>query len=655
MSAQGHRKQVLLFILAVLLPSLVLTAFTWRMIRQEQELAGKRLADERNRAARELGQLLLARLERIKLQEAAAVVEGRSALSGSDYRNPEVVLVGLVESSQLLLPWESDHKSVESRWLLDIPAFAQALSRAEHEEFARGDLSQAADLYRRCMARTRNPVRRGYTQLSLARTLLKLGRTAEAVEQYQNILTLPPSVKDEYGVPLSLYAGRSLIERRIGHADVLDLVRTELQRKEWMSPAASYLLRDLVDTIAGGAPEESVRSGATARREDVFERIAMLEQVLSLQRDFPGLGLAGAQDNHEREAGTKWIAYGSAPWLLSRAPAEDGSGDLLLVVEAQAVLTSLRSDGAFTEAIPGRISLIAGDNIDGSVPGPRFRNLRVDFVDAPQTPAGGWATMRSFYLLALLLVLGVTSFGAHLLWRDVRREVQTAEMRSQFVSSVSHELKTPLTAIRMFAETLSLGRSRSPESHKEYLDTIVNESERLTRLLNNVLDFSKIETGRMAYRLKTTDLTEVIHAAARTMQYPLSQQGFNLNLEIEEGMPAARADRDALEQAVLNLLSNAMKYSGDSRDIDLRLAAKNGQAVIQVTDRGLGIDSGEQERIFEKFYRVRSLENDRITGSGLGLALVDHVIKAHGGQIRVESAPGKGSTFSIYLPLENGT
>jgi len=655
MSAQGHRKQVLLFILSVLLPSLVLTAFTWRMIRQEQELAGKRLADKHSRAARELGQLLLARLEGIKLQEAKAIADGTRPLPSRDYRNPEVLLVGLVDSGRLLMPWEADYRGRELSRLPDSPSLALVVVQAEHEEFARGDLLQAAGLYRQCMERTRNPVQRGHAELSLARTLLKLGRTTEAVERYKNILTLPPSIADEYGIPLSLYAGRSLIERRIGHADVLDLARTELQRKEWMSPAASYLLRDLVDAIAGDAPEESVRSRATAHREDILERIKMLERILSLQRDFPGLGLARAQDNHEREAGTKWIAYGSAPWLLSRAPAEDGTGDLLLVVEAQAALTSLGSDGAFSEAIPGRIRLSAGEAGEGFILGARFRNLRVDFVDEQQTPAVGWVTMRSFYLLALLLVLGVTSFGAYLLWRDVRREVQTAEMRSQFVSSVSHELKTPLTAIRMFAETLSLGRSRSPESQKEYLDTIVNESERLTRLLNNVLDFSKIEAGRMAYRLKPIYLSEVIHAAARTMQYPLSQQGFNLNLEIEEGVPAVKADRDALEQVILNLLSNAMKYSGDSRDIHLRLAVKNGQAVIQVTDRGSGIDPAEQKRIFEKFYRVRSSENDRITGSGLGLALVDHVIKAHGGRIGVESTPGKGSTFSIYLPLENGT
>jgi len=255
-------------------------------------------------------------------------------------------------------------------------------------------------------------------------------------------------------------------------------------------------------------------------------------------------------------------------------------------------------------------------------------------------------------LLALLLVLSATLFGAYLLWRDVRREVQMAEMRSQFVSSVSHELKTPLTAIRMFAETLRLGRSKDLETQKEYLDTIVNESERLTRLLNNVLDFSKIEQGKRIYRPETASLSEIIQTAARAMEYPLSQQGFKLHVQADEGLPEVRVDRDAIEQAILNLLHNAMKYSGESRDIELRLQRKDGHALIQVVDRGVGIDPREKERIFEKFYRIPSEENKRLPGTGLGLTLVSHIAKAHGGHIEVESAPGRGSTFSIYLPLE---
>jgi signal transduction histidine kinase len=227
-------------------------------------------------------------------------------------------------------------------------------------------------------------------------------------------------------------------------------------------------------------------------------------------------------------------------------------------------------------------------------------------------------------------------------------------MRSQFVSSVSHELKTPLTAIRMFAETLRLGRLQNQQTREEYLDTIVNESQRLTRLLNNVLDFSKIEKGKKIYRPQPASLPEVIKAAARAMDYPLSQQGFKLNVEIEEGLPPASLDRDALEQALLNLLHNAMKYSDDSRKIDLRLRRHGNHALIQVIDRGVGIAPQEQKKIFAKFYRVPSQENERLPGTGLGLSLVHHIVTAHGGRVEVESAPGKGSTFSISLPLEKG-
>jgi signal transduction histidine kinase len=183
------------------------------------------------------------------------------------------------------------------------------------------------------------------------------------------------------------------------------------------------------------------------------------------------------------------------------------------------------------------------------------------------------------------------------------------------------------------------------------VDTIVNESERLTRLLNNVLDFSRIEHGQKSYRLEPTQLSEVVTAAAKTMQYPLAEQGFDLHMDIDERVPPVEADRDALKQAILNLLTNAMKYSAHSRGIQLRLFPENGNALIQVTDRGIGISAREQSRIFEKFYRAPIRENQSISGTGLGLALVAHIVQGHGGTIQVESSPGAGSTFSIRLPL----
>jgi signal transduction histidine kinase len=247
----------------------------------------------------------------------------------------------------------------------------------------------------------------------------------------------------------------------------------------------------------------------------------------------------------------------------------------------------------------------------------------------------------------------VALFGTYLLLHGVRRELRLAELRTQFVSSVSHELKTPLTAIRMFAESLRMGRPADPVAKAEYLDTIINESERLTRLLNNVLDFSKLERGTTQYQRTSVPLQDVLAAAARAVQYPLAQQGFELKTEIDESVQTVQADADAMHQAVLNLLSNAMKFSGSSRAIQMNLRAEKGDAVIEVRDSGVGIPVKEQRRIFEKFYRVSSPLVQQIPGTGLGLTLVEHVAAAHGGRVEVESAPGQGSTFRLRVPLES--
>lgn len=179
----------------------------------------------------------------------------------------------------------------------------------------------------------------------------------------------------------------------------------------------------------------------------------------------------------------------------------------------------------------------------------------------------------------------------------------------------------------------------------------MNESERLSRLVDNVLDFSKIEQGKKIYRMQPASLADVVRSAVRAMQYPLAQQGFTLNVSIDENVRALPADADAMEQAILNLLSNAMKYSGSARQIDLCLKSAGGEAIIDVTDRGIGIDPREQPRIFEKFYRSGSADRHRIAGTGLGLTVVEHVVHAHGGRVEVRSLTGQGSTFSIRIPV----
>jgi signal transduction histidine kinase len=295
---------------------------------------------------------------------------------------------------------------------------------------------------------------------------------------------------------------------------------------------------------------------------------------------------------------------------------------------------------------------VAGTPPLGNSLGEAFPGIYVEWSGKRAPDSVHEGLLFGIWMAALALVLGIAVFGGYLLLRDVNRDVRIAEVRSQFVASVSHELKTPLTAIRMFAETLAMGRSRDERTKSEYLETIVNESERLARLVDNVLDFSKIEQGKKIYCLRPTRLEDVAGSAVRALQFPLSQQGFHLHVAVEEEIPELQADADAIQQAILNLLTNAMKYSGDSREIDLRVVARNGDAVIEVVDHGLGLAPDEQKHVFDKFYRAPSHESRLIAGTGLGLTLVAHIATAHGGRVEVESTPGAGSTFCMFLPIK---
>ena len=340
--------------------------------------------------------------------------------------------------------------------------------------------------------------------------------------------------------------------------------------------------------------------------------------------------------------GSAWVSYGKEPWLVTMTSPQLPLPALVIAVSS-------------TMVVPPGVKLLSRPAVGVAFVdalGDGFPGLHVEWMDSrfPATvrqqgfPVGIW-------IAALALVLGIAAFGGYLLLRDVDRDIRMNEVRAQFVAGVSHELKTPLTAIRMFAETLAMGRSRDERTKSEYLETIVNESERLARLVDNVLDFSKIEQGKKIYRLRPVRLEDVASSAARAMQFPLAQQGFDLHLSFPEEMPELQADPDAIQQAILNLLTNAMKYSGDARRIDVRLTARNGDAVIEVADQGLGMAPEEQKHVFEKFYRAPSHESRLIAGTGLGLTLVAHIAEAHGGRVEVESAPGAGSRFSILIPI----
>jgi len=255
----------------------------------------------------------------------------------------------------------------------------------------------------------------------------------------------------------------------------------------------------------------------------------------------------------------------------------------------------------------------------------------------------------SYIVLGSLSVLLIA--GLFFTYRSVTKAMELAKLKSDIVSNVSHELRTPLALIRLYAETLELGRIPDDKKKMEYYRIVRKESERLTALINNILDFSRIEAGRKEYEFRETDLPSLVQETMDSYRYQIEQNGFKYEEHICDDLPPVKVDREAIARSLLNLVNNAIKYSSSEKFLAVNLYRENGSVKLDVVDHGIGIPRGEQQKIFDKFYRVCDPMNHESKGSGLGLALVQHIVKAHGGEISVESTPGKGSKFTVTLPL----
>jgi signal transduction histidine kinase len=253
-------------------------------------------------------------------------------------------------------------------------------------------------------------------------------------------------------------------------------------------------------------------------------------------------------------------------------------------------------------------------------------------------------------LLIALLVLAI-GIGGWLIVLDLNRQLTLARQKTDFVSNVSHELKTPLTSIRMFSELLAEGRVTDPEKQRSYFNIITAETARLTRLINNVLDFSRPE--RKKYNFAPCDLAGVVQETVASYRPHLEAGGFKLDCDLPESPVCVNGDRDALAQIVVNLLSNAEKYSAGRKEVRVEIRQQS-QPVrhveVRVLDRGLGVPAGSEERIFEQFYRAHDSLSSGIQGSGLGLTLARQIARAHGGDIASEPRKGGGSVFILRLP-----
>jgi two-component system, OmpR family, phosphate regulon sensor histidine kinase PhoR len=263
----------------------------------------------------------------------------------------------------------------------------------------------------------------------------------------------------------------------------------------------------------------------------------------------------------------------------------------------------------------------------------------------------GEAKVNLLMGILVIALAGAAVTGVILVWVFVHREANLSRLQSDFVSKVSHELRTPLTSIRLFSETLALRRGDAAAEEK-CIEGLAKESARLQELIDRLLDWGRMESGRREFVFRITDVQAILSAALAAFDHIRERRRIEIELELPPENVSVEADRAAVADALFNLLTNAYKYGGDPPRIRLSVELQPADVRITVRDNGSGIPPAEHKRIFQKFYRVDDRLSREREGSGLGLAIVKHVMKAHDGHVRLESAPGKGSAFTLVLPRE---
>lgn len=256
---------------------------------------------------------------------------------------------------------------------------------------------------------------------------------------------------------------------------------------------------------------------------------------------------------------------------------------------------------------------------------------------------------NNMYFLGFALM--VVLIGAFVVIRNIRITLKMAQLKSDFVSNVSHEIRTPLALIRMYAETLMLNRLPNEDKKKHYYEVIHHESGRLTYLVNNILDFSRIEANKKTYQFDKKELNQLVNTIYEGYAHFFRENNFQTNLNLWEESILISVDGQAFEEALSNLIENAIKYSGERKQIEIRTYTEGNYAYCAVKDYGIGISKHAQQNIFEKFYRVEGALTQKTKGTGLGLSLVKHIMDAHQGEVIVHSKPGEGSTFILKFPF----
>lgn len=686
----------LLFLATILLPGVVLGAFGMRALQADKYRLEQLMRREQEEALGAIRNGFAGRTRTIEdtLERLAA----RPEIASGQWDESRRILLGQVKFGNLsgriiMLRPSGEFFYVAEGFIVppDVPGKTDAPPKKEFQEAERLEFvlkrpGEAARAYAAIARGTAEPELRLLALNALGRCQLRERNYGQAIEAYRELVRSTPEVLTPDTAVLPLMAGLQLglAFEKLGKGpqavpELAALYREFLERRWIVSTELLRFYASEYETAIEGLCARNNADPACAAYRDVKRgKERRLREIAELEAVRQALLPALASWQPSESSEDRKIVWLQAPASLavvvrSRLAAPDRAtpGAVLLasVLGEKTLLDLLRgasktgfSIGGYVRARverrDGKVLLGAGSRPprDASLEerlGEGLPDWKLTLFHDPADNIGQSLSLRRHLYLFLIGVLICLLFlGGFLIVRAVNQEMEVVRMKSDFVSLVSHEFKSPIASMRTLVERLQAGSVQDPVRRQLYFDVVGGELQRLTRLVNNVLDFSKIESGRKEYFFAETDLAGLAKDLLLTFEPLASQRGLRIETEVAPSLPLVRVDRDSISQAILNLLDNAMKYSEKGTMIRVSLE-RNGTAVlVKVSDQGRGIPGEDIPRIFLPSYRSSDPGNREVPGAGLGLSVVQHVMDSHGGKVTVESIIGKGTTFTLAIPMK---
>lgn len=694
-----HRRVIIIFLLAIFIPSLVAAYLSLSTFPKRRE-AVRKLFESNLWIS---GESALNTIEGILLNHEQAALKPENyfhlirskkttskELIRSAYSEDSTGHIFLLDADfNLIFPEIADENESVTQWEKEIAntQFAQLFKRAEYLEFLQKNYILAADLYKKCTQHTSSDQYRAIALEGLGRCFFLSNKYDEANKVFYEVSSNYGQLLNNAGQPFGIVAAFQLSEiarvkkeEENSLAILLDLYK-QIRDGTWSvsQPSYDFYIAE-IETILNSSVKDAKFPEIQKPYLEIQKQPSLYKQLL-IFRDFleqnvvPGIKerlslfrkedeniqarFAGSSDDKfflvsyvilpDFQSGQKY--YGGFCWDL------DNLKGRLITKSLEKISEDTGLDYKIVDETDQSIMAGKEETISGESLALTFRVYPLPWkllVSHPGIKDLEKTARREifFYGFLLAVIVVLMFFGAVMIARDISREAGTNRLKTEFVNNISHELKTPLTLIRLYGETLQRKENLTEEEKKDSYEIITKESERLSHLINNVLDFSRIEMGRKEFNFTKGHMQDVISDTLESYRYHLEKKGFAVFSNIAGDLPEMDFDNEAIASVLINLLSNAMKFSLKVKEVTVKLFRDGENAVLQVADMGTGISQKEIPKIFERFYQSENKAVTEARGSGLGLTLVKHIVEAHGGKIQVDSTPGKGSTFIIIIPIK---